>query len=203
MKQRRNVIELSQLKPTQVTVGMLQVEHKRERLRELVRRPSELIDFILEHPIRVVLGPAGKVYVIDHHHLALALTREKFETAPMDVDGDFSKIPVPAFWKKMEARKFVHACDAKGRPCPITQIPKSLHDLEDDPYRSLAGFAREAGAYEKVPTPFAEFLWADFFRERIHHHVVEDAFHKALKHAVKLARHPEAKALPGFKGAKK
>ncbi len=201
--QRHNSIDLSQLKPTQVTVGMLEVEHKRRRLQSLVRRPGELIAFILEHPIRVVMGPAGKFYVVDHHHLALALIRENFETAPMDIDGDFSKLSGENFWKKMQAMKFVHLCDEQGRACKVTRIPKDLEDLVDDPYRSLAGFAREAGAYEKVPTPFAEFLWADFFRARIHHHVVKKSFEKALKHAIKLARTPEAKKLPGYKRTRK
>lgn len=201
---RRNVIELDLLKPTQITVGMLQVHHKQKRLKELVRRPSELIDFILVHPIRVVLGPSSKVYVIDHHHLALALIREKFETAPMDVDADFSTLTQTEFWKKMQARKFVHACDAHGCLRPISKIPDKLTELQDDPYRSLAGFAREAGAFNKVDIPFAEFLWADYFRVRIPLEVVKKSFHKALKHAIKMARHPEAKHLPGFKpkGAK-
>ena len=69
---RRSTILISQLQPTQMTVGMLQVKHKRLRLRTLEKRPSELVDFILEHPIRVVLGPKKKAFVIDHHHLALA-----------------------------------------------------------------------------------------------------------------------------------
>lgn len=198
--QNRNVITLFQLKPTQITVGILQVRHKQERLRELIRRPSELVDFILVHPIRVVLGPAQKVYVIDHHHLALALIREKFETAPMDVDADFSKLSLPQFWKKMQAAQLVHPYDANGLLRPISFIPKDLRDLQDDPYRSLAGFAREAGAFNKVPTPFAEFLWADYFRLYIHPKLVKNDFHKALKHAMKLARNPLASHLPGYKG---
>ena len=72
-----------------MTVGMLQVKHKRVRLKALEKRPSELVDFIIEHPIRVVLGPKEKVYVVDHHHLALALIKERFETAPMVVEKDF------------------------------------------------------------------------------------------------------------------
>jgi len=68
---------LRTLRPTQMTVGMLQVKHKRLRLRALEKRPAELLDFILEHPIRVVLGPKEKAYVIDHHHLALAIMKER------------------------------------------------------------------------------------------------------------------------------
>src|SRR5580698_7290502 len=76
-------VELSKLRPTQLTVGMLEVKSKRKRLRQLEKRPGELVHFVLENPIRVVLGPADKTYVIDHHHLALALIREDFHNAPM------------------------------------------------------------------------------------------------------------------------
>ena len=56
---RRENIKISQLKPTQITVGKLQMKHKRMRLRQLDKAPAELVDFILVHPIRVVLGPHG------------------------------------------------------------------------------------------------------------------------------------------------
>lgn len=198
-----NVIALSQLKPTQVTVGMLQVKHKQKRLKELIRRPSELVDFILERPIVVVRGPGAKAYVIDHHHLALALLREKYETAPMFVEDDFSSLALPAFWRKMQAKHFVHPFDEKGKLVPLSRIPATLNGLKDDPYRSLAGFARELGAFNKVETPFAEFLWADYFRIHIPRHLVKKDFQKALKHAVTLAAAPWASKLPGFKGKKK
>jgi hypothetical protein len=198
MKKARSIIPLNQLRPTQITVGMLQVAHKQKRLREMLRRPAELVEFIIERPIRVVLGPRGGAYVIDHHHLALALIREKYETAPMDIEADFSALTEDAFWKKMLSRKFTHPYDAEGKQRPLSRIPRTLKALEDDVYRSLAGFVREEGGYEKVDAPFAEFLWADYFRPRIHRKLVVRHFDKALAHAVKSARQPEAKGLPGF-----
>lgn len=195
---QRGSIEIARLRPTQITVGMLQVKHKRARLEALEKRPAELVDFILAHPIRVVLGPEEKVYVIDHHHLALALLKEKFEAAPMDVEGDLSRLSLPAFWKKMQALDFVHPYDPEGNPMPLAHIPGSLKRLVDDPYRSLAGFVREAGGYAKVSTPYAEFLWADFYRSRIKGKLLDKRFDKALKHALALAREPDAKHLPGF-----
>lgn len=181
-----------------MTVGMLQVKHKCKRLKELKKRPIELVQFILLHPIRVVLGPKGKAYVIDHHHLALALTKAKFETAPMLIEDDFSRLSPTAFWKKMIARQFVHPVDADGKVLPVTRLPLRLKDLKDDPYRSLAGFVREAGGFNKVQTPFAEFLWADFYRTRIKEKTIRNELSKTLEHALKLASHKDAAALPGF-----
>jgi hypothetical protein len=195
---RRANILLSQLRPTQLTVGMLQVKHKRKRLRALERRPSELVDFILENPIRVVLGPAQTAYVIDHHHLGLALIKEKFETAPMEIEDDFSALSSTAFWKKMLARQFVHLEDAGGQRHPLQALPRNLKRLTDDPYRSLAGFVRAAGGFHKVATPFVEFQWADYFRTRIPEKLLNSHFHKALAQAMSLASHPDAADLPGY-----
>ena len=195
---RRSTILISQLQPTQMTVGMLQVKHKRLRLRTLEKRPSELVDFILEHPIRVVLGPKKKAFVIDHHHLALALIKERFETAPMDIEDDFSSLAMPVFWKKMQSLDFVYPYDSDGNQKTLAHIPKNLEMLEDDPYRSLAGFVREAGGFTKVQTPYAEFLWADFYRSRIKKKLVNKHFDKALKEAMALSQEKDAAKLPGF-----
>ncbi|MGA3067389.1 MAG: ParB-like protein [Tepidisphaeraceae bacterium] len=191
-------VELSKLRPTQMTVGMLQVKSKRKQIRSLEKRPGELVQFILENPIRVVLGPADRAYVIDHHHLALALTREDFQTAPMQIQADFSALSLKPFWKRMQRRKFVHPINAHGRRKSLSDLPRNLNDLKDDPYRSLAGFVREAGGYGKVATPFAEFKWADFFRSRISKKLVRDDFDKALARAKALSKSKAAARLPGY-----
>jgi len=196
-KLQHNIIALSRLRPTQLTVGMLQVKHKRQRLRTFEKQPAELVDFILEHPVRVVLGPAEKAYVIDHHHLALALIKEDFETAPVAIEDDLSHLSMSSFWKKMQALHYVHPIDADGKRRSLTALPKSLKRLEDDPYRSLAGFVREAGGFQKVLTPFAEFIWADYYRKRIKEKLLRKDFDKALKEALKLASHKDARKLPG------
>lgn len=193
-----HIIALSKLRPTQITVGMLQVKHKRKRIKALAKRPVELVEFILERPIRVVLGPKGKVYVIDHHHLALALIKEEYETAPMEIEQDLSAIAPGKFWKSMDRLGFVHAFDSAGKKCSLNAIPASLKQLKDDPYRSLAGFVREAGGFTKVKTPFAEFIWADFFRSRIKAKILASHFDKGLKLALLLARTPDAAKLPGY-----
>jgi hypothetical protein len=197
---RQANIEISRLRPTQLTVGMLEVKVKRKRLRELERRPGELVDFILLTPIRVVLGPMNRAYVIDHHHLGLALLKEKFETAPMEIEADFSHLRGRWFWKKMQAEHFLHLFNAKGKPRPLRSLPRSLRRLKDDPYRSVAGFVRIAGGYAKTQTPYAEFQWADFFRQRVDKKLLRDNFSRAVKKGVRLARSRAAAELPGFLG---
>jgi hypothetical protein len=79
-------------------------------------------------------------------------------------------------------------------------IPGSIEDLKDDPYRSLAGDLRHAGGYAKDLTPFSEFLWADFLRARIKPKAIQKDYDDALARAVKLARSDEATFLPGWCG---
>jgi len=191
-------IELANLHPTQMAVGMKQVEFKQKGLRKLAGKKKELEKFILERPIRVVLGPGGQAYVIDHHHLALALVREGFTKAPVSVAADYSKMDEEEFWQKMQDMKYVYPYDADGKKRPFDDIPDKLTDLQDDPYRALAGYARNEGAFNKIKIPFSEFKWADYFRTRIPKDLVEKDFDAALEKAVELARYPDAKNLPGY-----
>jgi hypothetical protein len=70
--------------------------------------------------------------------------------------------------------------------------------LVDDPYRSLAGYVRNAGGYVKTDAVFAEFLWADFFRHRVRIGPGRAGFEAAVQRAMALAHDPAAGELPGF-----
>jgi hypothetical protein len=79
-------------------------------------------------------------------------------------------------------------------------IPKTVADLKDDPFRSLAGELRRVGGFAKDTTPFSEFLWADFLRRNISRKSVEANFGKAIEKALALAKGKEAVYLPGWCG---
>jgi hypothetical protein len=65
---------LAELRPTQITVGMREVEAKRRHWR--AKHGDKAGAFLASHMIPVVLGPGEHPYVIDHHHLARALHEE-------------------------------------------------------------------------------------------------------------------------------
>jgi hypothetical protein len=50
----------------------------------------------------------------------------------------------------------------------------------------------------KDKSPFSEFRWADFLRDRIERETIESDFDCALALAMSLAWSREAKALPGW-----
>jgi hypothetical protein len=100
----------------------------------------------------------------------------------------------------MDNRSWMHPFDAEGVRRHYKDIPKSITELVDDPFRSLAGELRRAGGYAKDTTPFSEFLWADFMRRRMKRKLVERDFDRAVEKALQLAKTPEANYLPGWCG---
>jgi len=186
------------LRPTQVTVGMREVDAKRKAW--AAKSDGKGAEFLGTHMIPVILGPKGRPYVIDHHHLALALLREGVETVAVTVVADLQRLPADSFWFVMDNRNWMHPFDEQGRRQAYDALPKSVEGLVDDPYHSLAGELRQVGGYAKDTTPFSEFLWADYLRRTVDRKLVEGQFGEALKQAMQLAKGAEADYLPGWSG---
>ena len=189
---------IKELRPTQITVGMREVKEKRKRWREQSGKKGA--DFLGKHMIPVVLGPKDRHYVIDHHHLARALHEEGVQDVDVTVVANLSKLEPDAFWFVLDNLNLMHPFDDKGVRRSHTDIPKSVSELIDDPFRSLAGELRRAGGFAKDTLPFSEFLWADFLRRQMKRKAVEDNFDHALEKALQLAKTPDANYLPGWCG---
>jgi hypothetical protein len=191
-------VAIKDLRPTQITVGMREVMAKRKHWRITAKKKGG--EFLGRHMIPVILGPKGRHYVIDHHHLARALHDEGVENLAVTVIANLSKLDIDAFWTVMDNRSWMHPFDAKGVRRHYSDIPKSVTQLIDDPFRSLAGELRRAGGFAKDTTPFSEFLWADFLRRRMKRKAVEADFTRAIDKALQLAKSSDAGYLPGWCG---
>jgi len=191
-------VNISDLRPTQITVGLREVNEKRKGWREKKGKKAE--EFLGKHMIPVILGPSDRHYIIDHHHLARALHEENVKDVLVTVVGDLSMVDRDTFWTVLDNRNWMHPFDDKGRRRGYKDIPKSVRDLIDDPFRSLAGELRRAGGFAKDTTPFSEFLWADFLRRRIKRKLIELDFDRALIAAMKFSKSQEAIYLPGWCG---
>ncbi|HUK07845.1 MAG TPA: ParB-like protein [Stellaceae bacterium] len=191
-------VSIADLRPTQITVGMREVDAKRKawRAKEDIRAG----EFLGRHMIPVILGPKERHYVIDHHHLALALHHEGVENVLVTIVADLSRLEPDAFWYVLDNHNWMHPFDDKGRRRGYRDIPKAVMDLIDDPFRSLAGELRFRGGFAKDTTPFSEFLWADYLRRRVKRKAVDRNFDRALKQAMKLAKSEDASYLPGWSG---
>ena len=194
-------IRIADLRPTQASLGFREVEHKRRKLREQAGTAGEA--YLARHPITAVAGPKGRRYLIDRHHLARALQEEGRKRVLIGVVADLSEVSEASFWRFLDLQGWSHPYDPQGKRLSPSQMPTSLADLNDDPYRSLAGDLRRAGAYRKDHRPFSEFLWADFLRQGIAAREVEENYAAALAKATTLATDKAAAGLPGWRGAVK
>jgi len=190
-------VEIAKLRPTQFAVGEWEVEKRAEKIAQL--KPKKLEEYLGNHQPVVVIGPQGIPYVIDGHHLCCALLKAGIRTTvEVKVEANLHRLDTALFWDVMKDSGWVYLYDEKGRgPFAPDRLPKSVAELADDPYRSLAWAVCERGGWDKSNSSFAEFRWAEFFRSRVR---IDDrsGFGKAVAEALDLCHRPEAKALPGY-----
>src|SRR5579871_2618405 len=106
-------VTISELRPTQITVGMREVLDKRKRWRESGKKKERV--FLSRHLIPVVLGPRERPYVLDHHHLARAMHDEGVREMAVVIVANLSKLDLDAFWVNMDYRNWMHPFDSNGR----------------------------------------------------------------------------------------
>lgn len=191
-------VSIADLRPTQITVGMREVREKRKRWKETEGRKKG--EFLGKHMMPVLKGPKDRFYVIDHHHLSRALLDEGVENVLVNVVADLSDLGKDHFWTVCDLKGWTHPYDSDGVRRSFADIPKTVADLLDDPYRSLAGELRRAGGFAKDTTPFSEFLWAAHLRLHVGRRTIEKDFTKALEQALNVAKDRRAAYLPGWCG---
>jgi hypothetical protein len=189
---------LSRLRPTQISVGYAEVELKSKQWAQLGKK--RLWVELERHLFPAVIGPGSDYFIVDHHHLGIALMKQGVEEVYVAVLDDMSWLEPEVFWRTMEFRSWSHPYDRRGQRREYRYIPKSLTKLEDDPYRALAALVRNDGGFAKDQAPFVEFLWADFFRPRITARAIKKDSVRATREGVRLAQSSEARYLPGWSG---
>lgn len=194
-------IAISDLRPTQSTVGYREVIAKRAGWDALTKAKRR--NFLDGHVVPTVVGPKERPYIVDHHHLARALADDGHATILIGRLANLSALDKDEFWIVMEHRRWVYPYDAEGRRQAFADIPKMVTALPDNPWRSLAGALRAAGGFAKEDQPFAEFLWADFLRRRIDPKILQDDFAAATAAALKLCHTKVAAHLPGWSATRR
>ena len=91
--------------------------------------------------------------------------------------------------------------DEHGRRRSFANIPRTLSELKDDPYRSLVGDMRDYGGIEQTIDVAAEFAWAGFLRAQVPFALVVSDYAQARNLALVHVRSPAASRLPGFRAA--
>ncbi len=188
--------QVERLHPTQFALGEVAVECKRETIE--TKQKARKLDKYLADPERripAVVGPHGRLYIVDHHHLSAALYRAKAgdwrgksQKVQVEIQGNFAALGLSdqAFWEVMAMENKVWAFDAEGKPVDdfgARLAAMDMGDLKDNPYRTLSRWTRESCGYLKkgkdqcLPLDttkiepsapyFMEFYWARFLRRQL------------------------------------
>lgn len=203
--------ELSDLHPTQASVGLTEVRIKAEKLKDEIEQRGEpnFLKYLLRHGKEepVIIGPRGIFYIIDHHHLARALYDLGLSKTYCIIVDNLSSAAVDDFWRQMKSNNQVYLKDQNGNTIAPSQLPTSIKNLSNDPFRSLAGAVRELCGFEKEAgsEDYLEFEWADYLRARwaqtgIAVKDIDTNFDNATDAAVRLAAQKDAESLPGYTG---
>jgi hypothetical protein len=155
-------VKLVQLRPTQRAVGYEEVDAKRAKWRAL--SAGGKLDFLASHPFPAAYGPGAQYFLIDGHHMALALLQERVEQVSVRQIEDLSSLDANQFFLALRKRGLI--CSS-GAPQTLSELPRALQDLADDPLRSLTARLRRDCGCPKDHAPFAEFRWADFLRPHL------------------------------------
>lgn len=191
------LMAISELRPTQLTVGEREVARRQDQVAALTRRKRDA--YIAARPVPCVVGPKGKLYLIDRHHMCRALLGAGEAQVMVDRIADASHLGRSEFWTWMDLRNLVHPFDADGMRRTADDLGRNVADLVDDPYRGLAGFLRREKGFTKEDAPFEEFVWADFLRRRITRKQLARDYDAALRRAIELAHSDDARHMPGWR----
>ncbi len=156
--------DASSLHPLQGALGRRQVEEHRAWIEA---HRDQAWEDLKRDPIKVVAGPGGQLFILDHHHTAEAWRG----LGASDLFCEVSARPFASeadFWAGLQRDHLVRLADAQGRPVTPAELPQTLDAMPDDPYRTLAGRLRRAKAFCRPndDKEFFEFRWADWLRRR-------------------------------------
>lgn len=196
-------VQLFELHPTQLSVGYQQVYTKEKKIKKLNK--SDRKNFLKERAVPVVIGPENRMYLVDHHHLCRAVYNLDLDEVYVTILDNCEDMSIDNFWDYMVKKEYVWLYNNSGKFLSLNEfldlLPKHIKYLKDDPYRSIAGVVRKQGGYQKVMKPFTEFVWAEYFRQRLDlPNVYKEFPDDVVNSALKLAKLPEASHLPGYQG---
>lgn len=192
-------VHLDDTRPTQSTVGLEEVRLNLPPIRDAVAEgPAALDEFLRKRPGSVIRGPSGQLYLADGHHFARALHEAGLTEMYIEIKKDWSDKTSTEFWDKMREKQKVYL-KKFGREITPEQLPPHIVELEDDAYRSLAWILKRRGVYDDVDTPYQEFLYADYLRDKM---TIDFSTNDAMERTVQTATewvHKGKNELPGAK----
>lgn len=181
------------IKPTQAVVGYDDLKQRKMNINRHYSKGT-LRKYLQKRYAPTVISPSGHAYILDRHHLSKGLSDvlipENEKKVLIKIKENAGELSNQEFTSRMQQKNWVYL-KKYAQPISFEELPQSLNEMEDDPYRTLAGLARDLGAFKKTETPFLEFYWADLYRQQIKLQSAMDANEWRLKtrEAVQLSQH--------------
>jgi hypothetical protein len=197
-------VGLSIFHPTQSFIGQISVDIKAKNLARLIAEGSQAIaKYFKKNPIPVVIGPDGRFYLIDHHHQLKASVQVGITQFNAEIVANRSDLSMEEFKRWMIKKNYVYLRDANDQRIEFENLPNSIMDLKDFPFRSLAGEVEDNGGFKKVQVPFTEFEWARFYQKYFTAEEITSRFNQVLVRALEISHFKTARSLPGYIKASK
>lgn len=135
-KQPLITVPIAALRPTQLCVGLAEVRSRQQDFGQ--ETAAQRLDYLRRKPVPLVRGGNGQFWMVDRHHRLRGL----IELDPQALAYGYIVLevpsPDPAGAGRTRAPRWLYLFDGRGQgPLATTALPASLHQLQDDPYRSL------------------------------------------------------------------
>lgn len=190
-------MNVSMMLPTVLSVSHRHVDLEVARLRAM--RGPDLVQFLTERPVDVVLGPGGRVYVLPASvPFALAAMKAGVDVLPVTKVADWSGLTPMAFWEIMRRRQWVETHRLGEGTLSEGHLPQGLTGVSDDPFLGVAWEVAQRGGFRLRQFGRAVFVWADYLRTRVPvPGVDEKTFAEAVEQGLSFAKSPATRLFPG------
>ncbi len=181
---------------------MAEVRNRQRDFR--LESPEEQRRYLKRKPVPLVRNRIGKLWMVDRHHRLRALLEiDSVVTTYGYVIQDLSSKTREEALHALQKRGWLYLHDGRGNgPWPARDLPLTLLDLQDDPYRSLVWKLKQEGVITPQPLiPYHEFRWGLWLRTRPMPPFSSKHLEPALPAARRLARSSAASHLAGWKGS--
>ncbi|MBR8827121.1 MAG: hypothetical protein DSM107014_04315 [Gomphosphaeria aponina SAG 52.96 = DSM 107014] len=167
-------ISIGDLHPTQAHVGMYQVNYTVAWLKLIEDGKSQkfasIEELLKQKVVPVVIGPEGKLYLVDHHHLLRAIWNYYQGNPNTKVYIKYLQNweDKPDFWAAMQTNNYTYL-ETRGKEIQPSELPNSIGDLTDDPYRAAVGMAMQWGLFKQPEGEakyFYELKWGDCLQKQ-------------------------------------
>lgn len=197
-------VPVARLRPTQWCVGLAEVWARQQDFAQESR--EERLSALRQKPVPLVRSAAGDLWMVDRHHrLRGLLGLDPHASAWGYVIAEPAVSDPQEVLAFLEAKGWLYLVDGRGNgPRMAAELPGSLLDLDDDPYRSLVWKLKKEGFIKPQPQiPYHEFRWGAWLRRRPLPPFSSRSLEPALAPARRLVCSPAASDMAGWRGDKK